>query len=71
MRKIKEALRLHVDCGLSGRAIARSLSVGPATVFDYLARVRLANLTWPLTAARYERWPTGARCGSASTTMSS
>lgn len=48
MRKIKEVLRLHADCGLAGRAIARSLAIGPATVSDYLARARVANLTWPL-----------------------
>jgi len=50
MRKIKEVLRLHVDCGLAGRAIARSVGIGPATVYDYIARARLANLTWPLPA---------------------
>lgn len=50
MRKIKEALRLHAESRLSGRAIARSMAIGPATVFDYLARARLANLTWPLPA---------------------
>ena len=48
MRKIREVLRLHVDCGLSGRAIARSLVMSPATVREYLRRARLANLTWPL-----------------------
>lgn len=48
MRKIKEVLRLHADCRLAGRAIARSLAIGPATVSDYLARARVANLTWPL-----------------------
>lgn len=48
MRKIKEVLRLHAECGLAGRVIARSLSIGPATVYDYIARFRLANLNWPL-----------------------
>lgn len=48
MRKIKEVLRLHAECRLAGRAIARSLAIGPATVYDYLARARVANLTWPL-----------------------
>lgn len=48
MRKIKEVLRLHADCHLPGRTIARSLALAPATVYDYLARFRLANLTWPL-----------------------
>lgn len=48
LRKIKEVLRLHTECRLAGRAIARSLSIAPATVYDYLGRARLANLTWPL-----------------------
>lgn len=43
MRKIKEVLRLHAECRLAGRAIARSLAIGPATVYDYLARARLAK----------------------------
>ena len=50
MRKIKEVLRLHAECRLAGRAIARSVGIGPATVYDYIARARLANLTWPLPA---------------------
>lgn len=48
MRKIKEVLRLHAECHLSGRAIARTLSISPATVADYLRRTRVANLGWPL-----------------------
>ncbi len=48
MRKIREVLRLHAECRLAGRVIARSLAIGPATVYDYIARFRLANLTWPL-----------------------
>jgi transposase len=50
MRKIKEVLRLHVECRLSGRAIARSVAISSSTVGDYLRRARLANLTWPLPA---------------------
>ena len=48
MRKTREVLRLHAECRLSGRAIARALNISPATVGDYLARAKLANLTWPL-----------------------
>jgi len=48
MRKIREVLRLHAECNLSGRAIARALSISPATVTDYLSRARLTNLGWPL-----------------------
>ncbi|UWQ27788.1 IS21 family transposase [Leisingera sp. M523] len=47
MRKIKEVLRLRAD-GLSLRQVARSLSLGRATVSDYLRRAEIAKLTWPL-----------------------
>ena len=47
MRKIREALRLRAD-GLSGRRIALSLSLGRATVSDYLRRADVAGLSWPL-----------------------
>jgi predicted transcriptional regulator len=43
-----DALRLHAECHMSGRAIARSLAISPATISDYLSRFRVANLTWPL-----------------------
>ena len=49
MRKIREALRLHAG-GLSTRKIAASLGVGQSTTSDYLKRVQLAGLTWPLAA---------------------
>ena len=47
VRKIKEALRLHAS-GLSTRKIAASLGVGHSTATDYMKRIRLAGLTWPL-----------------------
>jgi transposase len=47
MRKIREVLRLH-SLKVSGRQIARSLKVGPATISGYLARAKLAGLSWPL-----------------------
>ena len=49
MRKIREALRLRAD-GLSGRQMALSLSLGRATVSDYLRRADVAGLSWPLPA---------------------
>ncbi len=49
MRKIREALRLRAD-GLSGRQVALSLSLGRATVSDYLRRADVAGLSWPLPA---------------------
>ena len=47
MRKIREALRLRAD-GLSGRRIALSLSLGRATISDYLRRANVTGLAWPL-----------------------
>ena len=47
MRKIKEAVRLHAN-GLSMRKIAASLGVGHSTATDYMKRLRLVGLTWPL-----------------------
>ena len=47
MRKIREALRLRSE-GLSARKIAQSLSVGRATISDYLHRADVAGLSWPL-----------------------
>ncbi len=49
MRKIRETLRLRAD-GLSGRQMALSLSLGRATVSDYLHRADVAGLSWPLPA---------------------
>ncbi len=47
MRKIKESMRLYAN-GLSMRKIASSLGVGHSTATDYMKRIRLAGLTWPL-----------------------
>jgi transposase len=46
MRKIREVLRLHFECGCRHRQIAASCSVSPATVSDYLERAEQAGLTW-------------------------
>lgn len=48
MRKIHEVLRLHFEHGRSKRDIARIINVSPTTVSDYLARAKLAGLTFPL-----------------------
>ena len=52
MRRIKEVLRLKFELGLGQRQIARSCSIGQATVNDYLRRAAAAGLQWPLT----EEW---------------
>ena len=51
MRTVREILRLHLEHGLSQRAIARACSVSPTTVGDHLARIRQAGLLWPTVSA--------------------
>ncbi|MEO8131383.1 MAG: IS21 family transposase [Bryobacteraceae bacterium] len=48
MRKIKEVLRLHFGLGLHQDQIARSCSIGQATVHRYLEKAAAAKLGWPL-----------------------
>ena len=48
MRRIRQILRLAWEAGLKQRQIARSLTMSPATVGEYLRRARLAGLSWPL-----------------------
>ena len=47
MRKIKEALRLSAQCGLSRRQVAHSLKISRATVANYLKRAQKAGISWP------------------------
>ena len=46
MRKLREILRLHYDKALSQRAIAASCAVASRSVAAYLARARVAKVTW-------------------------
>ncbi len=48
MRKIKEALRLHNEVGMSVRQICVSVGASAGTVQGWLAKVRQARLEWPL-----------------------
>jgi transposase len=48
MRKVREVLRLALAGGLNQRQVARSLSLSPTTVGEYLRRAESAGLTWPL-----------------------
>jgi hypothetical protein len=41
-------IRLKLQAGQSGRAIARSCALSPSTVGEYLGRIALAGLAWPL-----------------------
>ena len=48
MRKIKEVLRLKLDCKLSKEKIALSVGIGDTTVERYLFRFNKSGLSWPL-----------------------
>lgn len=48
MRKLKEVLRLRFGLGLKQSQIARSCSLGQATVHRYLQKAAAAGLSWPL-----------------------
>ncbi len=50
MRKVRQVLRLAWEAGLNKRQIARSLSMSPTTVGEYLYRAEAAGLSWPLPA---------------------
>jgi hypothetical protein len=48
MRKLKEVLRLRFELRLGQRQIARSCSIGQATVSEYLKRAQAASVGLPL-----------------------
>jgi transposase len=48
MRKIREVLRLALGAGLELRKIERSLSISHATAASYIAKAKVAGLSWPL-----------------------
>jgi transposase len=48
MRRIREVLRLVLDCKLSNRKTGESLGIGRSTVDEYVRRAAAAGLTWPL-----------------------
>ncbi len=50
MRKIREVLRLHFDCGFKQREIARAVGTSPTTVGQYVRRMQRAGLSWPLSS---------------------
>ena len=47
MRKIKECLRLKLDCGLSHERIALALGLSKGAVSKYVARAAASGLDWP------------------------
>lgn len=50
MHKIQEVLRLHVQAGLSERAIAESVSLSRSTVAKIITRAQEVGISWPLPA---------------------
>ncbi len=48
MRKLREVIRMKLEMKLSGRAIARSCGLSPSTVSDYVGRISVAKLRWPI-----------------------
>jgi len=46
LRKVKEILRLKLQCGISEREISRNCRVSRSTVSDYLRRAAAAKLRW-------------------------
>jgi transposase len=55
MRQIQEILRLKYQNQLSVREIARSCSLPPSTVGDYLQRAEAAGISWPLPEGQNEK----------------
>jgi hypothetical protein len=50
MRKIREVLRLFLDCHLTKRQIAKSCAIARSTVSEYLRRVAASGLSWPVSS---------------------
>ncbi len=48
MRKIREVLRLHHECGCENRQIALACCISPSTVSEYLQKAERLALTWEL-----------------------
>jgi transposase len=49
MRKLKEILRLKYQSKLSHRKIAKSLSISPSTISNYITRAKMLGIeAWPL-----------------------
>jgi transposase len=47
MRKISEIFRQRYELKRSYRDIAKSLNVSISTIYDYLARAKIAGISWP------------------------
>lgn len=48
MRKIRDTIRLHFECGQSANKVATSLGVARSVIQECLRRAKALGLTWPL-----------------------
>jgi len=48
MRKLREIVRLKLQCSLSQQGIATACGIARSTAGEYAARIATAGLTWPL-----------------------
>ena len=46
MRQIRQALRLHLEAGLSYAQVARAVGIGKATVGKFVLLARAAGVDW-------------------------
>jgi len=51
MRKIKECLRLKLECGLSNELVARAMGLSKGVVSKYVSRAYAQGLDWPVLSA--------------------
>ena len=51
MRKIKDCLRLKLDCGLSHEQVTRALELSMDVVSKHVARAQALGLDWPALTA--------------------
>jgi len=65
MRKIKECLRLKLDCDLSHERIALALGLSKGVVSKYVARAEAAGLDWPALSALEETQVAARLCAPA------
>ena len=59
LKRIREALRLHHECGLSLRKTAQALSVSRPVVTEYLEQCRAHGITWEKARAMTDEELTG------------
>jgi transposase len=68
MRKIKECLRLKLECGLSNDQVARALGLSKGVVGKYVGRARVCGLDWATLSGLDERAIEAQLCPPVATT---